>query len=244
MTAKTYTDRSNCAAAAKAALIKAGIAAPKRGVDFEIIGLVKPDAPTTYTWKPLGGSATPIVAALREIVSDKPAKQHAMNPQSKAFKAVPADALEIPAGMKRVETSANKKAIAGMKAERTTGRKWAEPRQIEAARGKLVDAPAARKAIEAVTGGQTRVRKSTAEAATNAAAGIMPKAPDFSAETHKRFRPKLAELIALAKAGDVKGLKAYAINPISTSPKAMDRYRNLCVIALEAKAAPKAKKAA
>jgi len=67
-----------------------------------------------------------------------------------------------------------------------------------------------------------------------AQAGVLPTPPDFSAETHKRFRGKLADLVALAAAGDVAGLKAYPINPISSSPKALDRYRNLCVMALGA----------
>ena len=70
-----------------------------------------------------------------------------------------------------------------------------------------------------------------------AQAGKLPSPPDFSAATHERFRAKLGELVAMAKAGDLKGLKAAKINPISSSPKAMDRYRNLAVIALEAKAA-------
>jgi hypothetical protein len=39
------------------------------------------------------------------------------------------------------------------------------------------------------------------------------------------------------KADDVRKLKAFEINPVS-SPKAIDRYRNLAVIALAAKAAP------
>lgn len=81
-----------------------------------------------------------------------------------------------------------------------------------------------------------RPRKSTAEADAAAARGELPTPPDFSAETHKRFRPKLAELEALVAAGDIEGLKAYPINPISTSPKALDRYRNRAVAALEAKA--------
>jgi hypothetical protein len=59
--------------------------------------------------------------------------------------------------------------------------------------------------------------------------------PDFSAETHKRFRNKLAHLVDLANAGDVEGLKAVTINPVSSSPKAMARYRDLCVTALEAR---------
>lgn len=65
--------------------------------------------------------------------------------------------------------------------------------------------------------------------------GELPAAPDFSAPTHARFRKKLAEIVALAEAGDVPGLKAITINPVSSSPKAMDKYRNLAVIALESR---------
>ena len=76
-------------------------------------------------------------------------------------------------------------------------------------------------------------------AAIEAAAreGKLPEPPDFSAETHKRFRNKLASVVELAKAGDLKALRAFEINPVSSSPKAIARYRNLCVIALEAQAA-------
>ena len=58
-----------------------------------------------------------------------------------------------------------------------------------------------------------------------AQAGALPAAPDFSTPTHARFRAKLAKLVALAEAGDIEGLKAIEINPVSTSPKAMARYR-------------------
>jgi hypothetical protein len=64
--------------------------------------------------------------------------------------------------------------------------------------------------------------------------GILPPPPDFSAPTHARFRGKLAKLIAMAEAGDAEGLKSVSINPISSSPKAMARYRDLCVMALGA----------
>lgn len=65
--------------------------------------------------------------------------------------------------------------------------------------------------------------------------GRLPDPPDFSKPTHARFRAKLTKLIELAKAGDIAGLKAMEINPISTSPKAMARYRDLCVTALQAR---------
>lgn len=76
-------------------------------------------------------------------------------------------------------------------------------------------------------------RRARIEAA--AREGKLPEPPDFSAETHKRFRGKLAAVVALAKAGDLEGLRAFKINPVSSSPKAIARYRDLCIIALEAR---------
>jgi len=77
-------------------------------------------------------------------------------------------------------------------------------------------------------------RAAIAEAAAN---GMLPPEPDFSAETHKRFRPKLEKVVAMVKAGDIAGLEAFEINPVSSSPKAIAKYRDLAVIALKARAA-------
>ena len=66
--------------------------------------------------------------------------------------------------------------------------------------------------------------------------GALPTAPDFSKPTHARFRAKLAQIVALAEAGDIAALQAFEINPVSSSPKAMARYRDLCVIAITARA--------
>lgn len=66
--------------------------------------------------------------------------------------------------------------------------------------------------------------------------GELPTPPDFSAETHKRFRPKLAAVVALVEAGAIEELEAFAINPVSSSPKAIAKYRDLAVIALKARA--------
>jgi len=100
------------------------------------------------------------------------------------------------------------------------------------------------------TGGQPPTRITEPEQATlptspklgrrraiieQAQAGALPAAPDFSKPTHARFRAKLAKLVALAEAGDVGGLKAIEIHPVSTSPKAMVRYRDLAIVALEAR---------
>ena len=64
---------------------------------------------------------------------------------------------------------------------------------------------------------------------------MLPAAPDFSKPTHARFRLRLAKLVALAEAGDIEDLKAIEINPVSTSPKAMARYSDLAIIAIEAR---------
>lgn len=69
-----------------------------------------------------------------------------------------------------------------------------------------------------------------------AQSGKLPQPPDFGAKTHERFRAKLAEIEAAAKSGDLKALEAFEINPVSSSPKAMARYRDLCVIAVKARA--------
>jgi hypothetical protein len=82
------------------------------------------------------------------------------------------------------------------------------------------------------SGPKTGKRKAIIE---QAQAGALPAAPDFSKPTHARFRAKLAKLVALAEAGDLEGLKAIEINPVSTSPKAMARYRDLAIIAIVAR---------
>ena len=82
------------------------------------------------------------------------------------------------------------------------------------------------------TGPKNGKRKAIIE---QAQAGTMPAAPDFFKHTHARFRAKLAKLVALAAVGDVDSLKAIEINPVSTSPKAMARYRNQAIIAIEAR---------
>lgn len=74
-----------------------------------------------------------------------------------------------------------------------------------------------------------------AQIEADARAGKLPEPPDFSAETHKRFRNKLAAVVALANAGNLEGLRAFQINPVSSSPKAIKRYRDLCIMALEAR---------
>ena len=68
-----------------------------------------------------------------------------------------------------------------------------------------------------------------------ARSSTLPPVPDFSKPTHARFRDKLAQIVALAEAGDIAALLAFEINPVSSSPKAMERYGDLCVIAITAR---------
>lgn len=70
-----------------------------------------------------------------------------------------------------------------------------------------------------------------------AQAGVLPAAPDFSADTHKAWRKRLAEVVALADARDIDGLKANTVEPKSSSRKAICAYRDLAITALEAQAA-------
>ena len=65
--------------------------------------------------------------------------------------------------------------------------------------------------------------------------GELPPPPDFSAPTHARFRARLAALVELAGKADATGLRAITINPVLSSPKALARYRDLAVLAIEAR---------
>lgn len=78
-------------------------------------------------------------------------------------------------------------------------------------------------------------RRRDADVEAKARQGELPPPPDFSAPTHARFRAKLAALIELAGKADATSLRAIPINPVSSSPKALARYRDLAVLAIEAR---------
>jgi hypothetical protein len=88
--------------------------------------------------------------------------------------------------------------------------------------------------------GNAQRRPSNADLEAKARLGELPPPPDFSAPTHARFRVKLEGLVALAERGDAEALRAVTINPVSSSPKALARYRDLCIAALEARSLRKA----
>ncbi|HMO07914.1 MAG TPA: hypothetical protein PKD10_09720 [Paracoccaceae bacterium] len=90
--------------------------------------------------------------------------------------------------------------------------------------------------VEAIPAAPTAPRRRRdADIEAKARHGELPPPPDFSAPTHARFRAKLAALVELAGKADATGLRAVAINPVSSSPKALARYRDLAVLAIEAR---------
>jgi hypothetical protein len=108
----------------------------------------------------------------------------------------------------------------------------AKPEPRAARKAKAAPAPKAANPAKASAGpGKFAAIRAAAER------GELPPVPDFSAELHKRNRGRLAQLVAMAEKGDVAGLEAFPIKPNCTSPKAMARYRNLCLIALNVRAA-------
>ena len=70
----------------------------------------------------------------------------------------------------------------------------------------------------------------------HAQTNALPQPPDFSKPTRARFHGKLAQIVALVEAGDIAGLQAFEINPVSSSAKALARYRDFCLIAIGARA--------
>jgi hypothetical protein len=116
----------------------------------------------------------------------------------------------------------------------TSDRRWAWHAKVKG--GDTGGVKAEERADRALATKSARPQPLGKRAATEAAAreGKMPAPPDFSAATHARCRKRLAEVVALARAGDLKALAHYPVNPSSTSPKAIARYRDLCVSALKA----------
>lgn len=78
-------------------------------------------------------------------------------------------------------------------------------------------------------------RHRDADIEAKARTGGLPPPPDFSAPTHARFRAKLALLVDMPTKTDTSGLRVMQINPVSSSPKALARYRDLAVLAIEAR---------
>lgn len=120
--------------------------------------------------------------------------------------------------------------IAGAKAPAPAEKPAKAARKAKKAAKARLPASKAERAPRPAAGGRAAILAA-------AQAGTLPPVPDFSAATHARFRGKLDQVVAMVKARDVAGLKGFTVNPISTSPKAIARYRDLAIVALEANSA-------
>ncbi len=96
-------------------------------------------------------------------------------------------------------------------------------------------APITKQGPEKTAGPSAPRRRRDADIEAKARQGELPPPPDFSAPTHAHFRAKLAALVELAGKADATSLREMPINPVSSSPKALARYRDLAVLAIEAR---------
>ncbi len=112
------------------------------------------------------------------------------------------------------------------------------PRRADPDQNRRASACAPALASDRISAPACPARAASAETLASAQSGVLPAPPDFTAETHRRFRPKLAEVVAMVERDDVEGLRAYRYAGfVSTSPKAIMRYCDLALTALEARAA-------
>ena len=180
---------------------------------------------------PLGRSASVAAAAERfeRLLAAKIGADRAL----KAIKAiVTAPGLETAAGRLVAELDACEAAAAPPAAPEQT-REPAPAVETEPTAATIVEATETKSEPAAAPRAPRRRRDADIDA--KARQGELPPPPDFSAPTHARFRAKLAALIELAGKADATGLRAIAINPVSSSPRALARYRDLAVLAIEAR---------
>lgn len=225
-TTKTYTAKNDAVRAAREAL-KGKHRDPMSGVHFRVAQLGE-----EWAWREidLGTGEVALNGMLADGIDPNP--QPALPPVTK----VPPKGK---AATPKAKASAKPAAPAKETRDQKRLRLIAEADARNKARGNAPKPPKAPRAPGAATGA-TPSKK--AEALAAAQRGELPTPPDFSAETHKRFRKTLEQLIDFAKAGNLKELKGDKTEPKSSSRVAVCRYRDLAIVALEAKA--KAAKAA
>ena len=227
METKTYTAKNDAIRAARDLLRQAGVKDPMSGVHFRLDQVGE-----EWAWHQMDVGTGQ--QALGELIADgvdpNPAKP--LPP----VKVIPRKGKAAPKAKAPAKPATPAKETRDEKRLRLI--KEADARN--AAKANAPKSPKAPRAPGAAAKGATPSKK--AEALAAAQRGEMPTPPDFSAETHKRFRKTLEQLVDFAKAGNVKGLRADKTQPLSSSRVALCRYRDLAIAALEAKA--KAAKAA
>lgn len=102
-------------------------------------------------------------------------------------------------------------------------------KSASAASGKTKKASKAKR-----TSGAKNARYDWKAAEESAGKGIVPPKPDFSAPTHKPWLGIFDEIVKATEAKDMSALRKIKINPTSSTPKAMDRFRSICLSALKA----------
>lgn len=132
---------------------------------------------------------------------------------------------------------------------RPTARKAASPRlpgpPVGGTRYDPADGADAAEAARPAKAARAKKAKSLgkrAQVEVDAAAGKLPPLPSFGGQDKARYAKQVEELSALTAKKDIKGLNALEIPTYSSCRRAMAKYRDLAVLALQAQAAKKAAK--
>ena len=214
-----FATRPEAVKAARAALIAHGIEKPLSGVHFHVDPITGPaDDVVGYSWAAVDTApATPDAA-----------RSAAINRMVRETKAKTVRTPKEPAPAKAAKAADPDLIVDGVSYPNKTRANEARRLAAAAASGQP-SATQVAKAVLASTGKRAAV-------VAAAAAGQLPPKPEFPSPNDKRYLPLRDRLVALAEAGDVAGLKAVEIKTYSSSPKKLDKYRNLCVTALEGRA--------
>lgn len=206
MTTKTYTTKQLAITAAREALRAIGVKDPMSEVHFR----VSADG-EEFAWHQIDLGSGQMASG--ELISDGVAE--------KPYPPLPVVTKVPPKG-------AAKAKAAPKAAKPVSKREQARLAKIAAAdaKNKAPKPPKAPRAPKPL--GQRAEIKAAAER------GVVPTPPDFTADTHKRFRKRLGEIVEMVKAGNIRGLKADTTEPKSSSRVALCRYRDLAITALEA----------
>lgn len=217
METKTYTNKSNAIRAARAALTTKHPGGPLSGVHFNVRQLNDEE----WVWDEVNvdtgevtagsGEVPPPPPSLPEVTPEPSERELAAKAQRQAAKAAKVKAA--PAG----------KAKPPLDPAFTAAAKPSRQRQADSKPAPAAKAPGAKHAA----------------ALEAAKAGTMPEAPVFGSASGAPYQRRLDKIVAAANAGDVAALKAFNISDqvVNTRIQQMARYRDLVVVALEAKAA-------
>lgn len=194
-----------------------------------------PAKPWTKNGKAKAGKAGMTVMSGREATAAAAAKDAAARRKAsrEARNAAPT-IMPAPAG----HPAAKQAPLHPTDAEMRRGRRQAQHEEARAdaheagtkapAKQAPAKAPAKEKAPKALS--------ARAQVAADAEAGKLPSPPNWEKRTH--YKAQHAALVELATKGDLKGLQGFEMPGAMTQ---LNRYRDLCIIALKAKGAQPAR---